>query len=117
MTGVMTGSALHALIALLLPAFSFLVLAMVAPFRRLGRPAAWFSTTCAGAAFALAVIAWSYGANEVAKVTWPWLPSAGKTIADVGVFADGQSLIMLCLVSLVAFLVQFYSVGYLHDEP
>ena len=117
MTGVMTGAALHALIALLLPAFSFVVLAIVAPFRRLGRPAAWFSTTCAAAAFASAVIAWNYGAHQVARVTWPWLPSSGKAIADVGVLADGQSLIMLCLVSLVAFLVQFYSVGYLHDEP
>jgi hypothetical protein len=42
MTGVLTDSALHALLALLLPAFSFLVLAIIAPFRRLGRPAAWF---------------------------------------------------------------------------
>ena len=49
MTGVLTGSALHALIALLLPAFSFLVLAIVFPFRRLGRPAAWFSTLCSSA--------------------------------------------------------------------
>jgi NADH-quinone oxidoreductase subunit L len=117
MTGVMTGAALHALIALLLPAFSFLVLAIVAPFRRLGRPAAWFSTACAATAFVSAVLAWNFGAQQVARVGWPWLPSAGKTIADIGVLADGQSLIMLCLVSLVAFLVQFYSLGYLHDEP
>ena len=48
---------------------------------------------------------------------WPWLPSGGKTIADVGVLVDPTSTIMLCLVSLVALLVQFYSLGYLHDEP
>ena len=117
MTGVLTGAALHALLALLLPVFSFLVLAIVAPLRRLGRPAAWFSTTCAAAAFVLAVIAWHFGAQQVTRVTWAWLPSAGQPIADVGVLVDGQSLIMLCLVSLVAFLVQFYSIGYLHDEP
>jgi NADH-quinone oxidoreductase subunit L len=117
MTGVLTGAALHALIALLLPAFSFLVLAIVAPFRRLGRPAAWFSTTCAAGAFVSALIAWNYGAQQIAKVVWPWLPSAGVTIADVGVLLDAQSSIMLCLVTLVSFLVQFYSLGYLHDEP
>jgi len=117
MTGVLTGSALHALIALLLPVFSFLVLAIVAPFRRLGRPAAWFSTTCAAAAFVSAVLAWHYGASQVARVVWPWLPSGGAAIADVGVLLDAQSSVMLCLVTLVSFLVQFYSLGYLHDEP
>jgi len=117
MTGVLTDSALHALLALLLPAFSFLVLAIIAPFRRLGRPAAWFSTTCAAAAFVAAVIAWIHGAEQVARVVWPWLPSGGVTIADVGVLLDAQSSVMLCLVTLVSFLVQFYSLGYLHDEP
>ena len=54
---MMTDAGLHALIALLLPAFSFLVLAVVAPLRRLGRPAAWFSILCAGGSFGAAVIA------------------------------------------------------------
>jgi len=108
-----------ALAAWLLPALSFLVLGIVFPFRRLGRPAAWFSILCAAAAFASAVMAWriqSVSAHPV-HLVWPWLPSAGKTLADVGVLVDAQSTIMLCLVSLVALLVQFYSLGYLHDEP
>ena len=108
-----------ALTAWLLPAFSFLVLAIVFPLRRLGRPAAWFSVLCAAGAFASAVMAWriqSVAAHPV-HLVWPWLPSGGKTIADVGVLVDAQSTIMLCLVSLVALLVQFYSLGYLHDEP
>jgi NADH-quinone oxidoreductase subunit L len=116
---MMANSGTLALAAWLLPALSFLVLAIVYPFRRLGKPAAWFSVLCAAAAFASAVMAWriqSVAAHPV-HLTWPWLPSAGKTIADVGVLVDAQSTIMLCLVSLVAFLVQFYSVGYLHDEP
>ena len=116
---MMANSGALALIAWLLPIFSFLVLAIVFPFRRLGRPAAWFSTLCAAGAFASAVLAWriqSVAAHPV-HLVWPWLPTAGKTIADVGVLVDAQSTIMLCLVSLVAFLVQFYSVGYLHDEP
>jgi NADH-quinone oxidoreductase subunit L len=113
----MSDTALHALIALLLPAFSFLVLAVVFPLRRLGRPAAWFSILCAAGAFGAAVIAWNHGGPDASRAVWPWLPSGGKTIADVGVLVDPTSTIMLCLVSLVALLVQFYSLGYLHDEP
>ena len=55
---MMANSGTLALIAWLLPVFSFLVLALVFPFRRLGRPAAWFSTLCAAGAFASAVMAW-----------------------------------------------------------
>ena len=46
-----------ALAAWLLPALSFLVLAIVFPLRRLGKPAAWFSIPCAAAAFTSAVMA------------------------------------------------------------
>ena len=116
---MMANAGTLALVALLLPALSFLVLSIVFPLRRLGRPAAWFSIFCAAVAFASAVMAWriqSVAAHPV-HLVWPWLPSAGKTLADIGVFVDAQSSIMLCLVSLVALLVQFYSVGYLHDEP
>ncbi len=112
----MTDSALHALISWLLPAFSFLVLAVVAPFRRLGRPAAWFSILCAAGSLTAAVIAWNHGGADASRVVWPWLPSDGKTLAEVGVLVDPTSTIMLCLVSLVALLVQVYSLGYLHDE-
>ena len=116
---MMANSGTLALTAWLLPALSFLVLAIVFPLRRLGKPAAWFSVLCAAGAFASAVMAWriqSVAAHPV-HLVWPWLPSGGKTIADVGVLVDAQSTIMLCLVSLVALLVQFYSLGYLHDEP
>jgi len=116
---MMANSGTLALAAWLLPAFSFLVLAILYPLRRLGRPAAWFSVLCAAGAFASAVMAWriqSVAAHPV-HLVWPWLPTAGKSIADVGVLVDAQSTIMLCLVSLVSLLVQFYSLGYLHDEP
>jgi NADH-quinone oxidoreductase subunit L len=116
---MMANSGTLALAAWLLPALSFLVLAVVYPLRRLGRPAAWFSIVCAAGAFASAVLAWRGvgGSEDQVRLLWPWLPSAGKSIADVGVAVDATSSIMLCLVSLVALLVQFYSVGYLHDEP
>jgi NADH-quinone oxidoreductase subunit L len=116
---MMANPGVLALAAWLLPAFSFLVLAIVFPLRRLGKPAAWFSVLCAAAAFASAVMAWRLvgGTEEQVRLAWPWLPSAGKSIADVGVLVDATSSIMLCLVSLVSLLVQFYSLGYLHDEP
>ena len=108
-----------ALAAWLLPALSFLVLAIVYPLRRLGKPAAWFSTLCAAAAVISAFLTWNTAsaATEPLRLVWPWLPSGGVTIADVGVLVDAQSSVMLCLVTLVSFLVQFYSLGYLHDEP
>ena len=111
----MSDVALHALIALLLPALSFLVLAVVAPLRRAGRPAAWFSILCIGASLVAAGIAWNHGGND--RVVWEWLPSQAGPLATIGVEVDAESSVMLGLVALVAFLVQFYSLGYLSDEP
>jgi NADH-quinone oxidoreductase subunit L len=115
---MMGDAALFPFVALLLPALSFLVLSVVYPFRRLGRPAAWFSIACAAASLAMAVLSWNaHAGGDVSRVVWEWLPSGGATLATVGVLADGQSTVMLTLVALVAFLVQLYSIGYLSDEP
>jgi NADH-quinone oxidoreductase subunit L len=113
---MMTDAALPTLIAVLLHALSFLVLALVVPFRRLGRPAAWFSILCAGGSLVAAVIAWNHGAESVSRVVWTWLISEGQTLATVGILADGESTIMLVLVALISFLVQLYSIGYLSEE-
>ena len=115
---MMSDAGLLALVSLLLPVFSFLVLSVVYPFRRLGRPAAWFSTACAAASLAAAGLAWdAHRDGDVSRLLWAWLPSGGETLATVGVLADAQSTVMLTLVALVAFLVQLYSIGYLSDEP
>ena len=114
---MMTDAAFHTLIALLLHALSFLVLALVIPFRRRGRPAAWFSILCAGGSLVAAVIAWNHGAGSVSRVVWTWLISEGQPLATVGILADGESTIMLVLVALISFLVQLYSIGYLSEEP
>ena len=113
-----TDPATLALGALLLHAVSFLVLALVVPLRRAGRPAAAFAILCAGGALAPAVLAQQAQARgPEALIAWDWLQSGGRTIATIGVLADADSTIMLCLVALVALLVQVYSFGYLRDEP
>jgi NADH-quinone oxidoreductase subunit L len=106
-----------ALIALLLPAVSFLILAIVAPLRKSGRPAAFTSILFAAASLTAAVSAWRLTGEEAARLAWQWLPSNGSSIATIGVLADRDSTLMLILVALVAFLVQLYSIEYLHDEP
>src|SRR5678816_1798042 len=112
-----------ALVSLLLPAAAFLILAIVVPLRRAGRPAAYLSVLFEAASLVAAVLAWGgpsasgsefQGAHSVVA---EWLTSKGAPLATVGVLADADSTVMLVLVALVAFLVQFYSLGYLHDEP
>ena len=107
-----------ALVSLLLPAISFLILAIVAPLRRSGRPAAYTSILFALGALAAAIASWrGHAGGQVTKLVWDWLPSQGVSLATVGVLADADSTLMLILVTLVAFLVQLYSLEYLHDEP
>ncbi|MEQ1574551.1 MAG: NADH-quinone oxidoreductase subunit L [Vicinamibacterales bacterium] len=114
-----TDAAGLALLSLLLPAISFLLLGVVAPFRRTGRPAAWLSILFAAGAFGAAVLACrAQGiAGEPTRLIWNWLPSEGRALATIGVLVDADSTIMLVLVTLVALLVQLYSIGYLSDEP
>jgi NADH-quinone oxidoreductase subunit L len=107
-----------ALVSLLLPVASFLALGIAGPFRRLGRPAAYTSILCAAGSLAAAVGAWrGHAETQVTRLAWDWLPSNGASIATVGILADRDSTLMLILVALVAFLVQLYSLEYLHDEP
>jgi NADH-quinone oxidoreductase subunit L len=114
----MTSDGLLPLAAILLHALSFLVLAIVFPLRRLGRPAAYFSILCAAGSLAVAFLAWQAHMGEaVSRLVWAWLPTQGQTLATVGILADAESTIMLTLVALVACLVQVYSLGYLSEEP
>ncbi|NOT28066.1 MAG: NADH-quinone oxidoreductase subunit L [Acidobacteria bacterium] len=115
---MMTGDGSLALIALLLHALGFLTLAIVAPLRRLGRPGAFVSIACAIGSLAAAVLSWQqHMGGAVSRRVWEWLPSQGQTLMTVGILADADSSVMLCLVALVACLVQVYSLSYLSDEP
>ena len=115
----MTDPGSLALLALLLPAFAFVVLAVAVPLRRAGRAAAAFSVLCSAGALAAAVGAWrAVGPEDYHRVLWTWLPAEAGPLATVGVLADADSAIMLALVALISFLVQVYSVGYLeHETP
>jgi NADH-quinone oxidoreductase subunit L len=107
-----------ALTAWLLPAASFLVLGLLAPLRRSGRPAAYVSILFAGGALSSALRArWLSVPDGLSLWAWPWIPMEAGPLTSVGVLADADSTLMLVLVSGVAFLVQVYSLGYLADEP
>ncbi len=115
---MMPGDGTFALAALLLPALGFLVLAVAAPLRRLGRPAAYFSILCAAGSLVSALLAWQrHAGGAVSRLVWEWLPAQGQTLTTVGILADAESTAMLTLVALVACLVQVYSLGYLSEEP
>lgn len=107
------------LTALLLPAASFLIIGVLPPLRRSGRPAAWFSIACALGALIAAVLGWRafHAAPVQIHAVWAWLPGVNGPLATVGALVDAQSTTMLLLVTLVSFLVQVYSIGYLSDEP
>jgi len=104
------------LTVLLTPAAVFLLLALVGPLRRSGRPAAFVSILGALTALVAALRNWQ-GFTEPVQQVWTWLPQAQGALASVGFLADGQSSVMLLLVTLVSLLVQIYSLGYLSDEP
>ena len=110
------------LVALLLPAASFLIIGALPPLRRAGRVAAWFSIACMVTSLAAAIAGWLAwhqpgGAHEPIRAAWSWLPAAQGAFATVGVLVDSTSTTMLLLVTLVASLVQIYSTCYLSDEP
>jgi NADH-quinone oxidoreductase subunit L len=109
--------------ALLAPVAAFLLIAALPFLRRSGRPAAFVSIAGVLVSFGSAVMLWrlssgafEQGAEPVRQV-WNWLPGATGPLAVMGVLIDHQSSLMLLLVTLVATLVQIYSLEYLHSEP
>src|SRR6266581_3933523 len=114
----MTDPALPALLALLLPAAAFVILAVVAPLRRHGRAAAGLSVLFAAGALAAAIgaLRLTTRSGGLSEWLWTWIPAEAGPLATVGVLADGDSALMLVLVALISFLVQVYSLGYLSEE-
>jgi NADH-quinone oxidoreductase subunit L len=107
------------LVPVLAPLTAALLLALLPPLRHTGRPAAMVSILGAVVALGSALLLWSQVRDTGLPITmeWEWLVESQGTIATIGVLADAQSTLMLLLVTLVALLVQVYSLGYLSDEP
>jgi NADH-quinone oxidoreductase subunit L len=113
----MAASGTFALWAWLAPGAAFLLLSLVVPLRRSGRPAAWLSIVFSASALLAAVSAWHASIPDMARrIVWDWIPVEDGALTSVGVLADADSTLMLILVALVSFLVQVYSLGYLADE-
>ena len=114
----MAVSGFLALWAWLAPGFAFLILSLVVPLRRSGKPAAWLSIVVSLAALvAAAVAAWHARVPDVARrMLWEWIPVEDGVLTSVGVLVTAEATLMLILVALVSFLVQVYSLGYLADE-
>ena len=114
----MAASGIFALWAWLAPALAFLLLSLIVPLRRSGRPAAWLSIVLSGGALVSAVAAWYATVPGMARrMLWEWIPVEDGVLTSVGILADTDATRMLILVALVSFLVQVYSLGYLADEP
>ena len=120
-----------ALLILAGPFGAALLLGVVPPLRRAGRLAALVSLAGIGVALVAAVrlvtglwlaraalAAHGGSAFREATLTVPWLAQAGPVpLATAGVYVDALAAVMAALVTLVAALVQLYSLGYLADEP
>ncbi|MEX2222849.1 MAG: NADH-quinone oxidoreductase subunit L [Candidatus Rokuibacteriota bacterium] len=113
----MAASGFLALWAWLAPGIAFLLLSLIIPLRRSGKPAAWLSIVFSLGALVAAVAARRATVPDMARrLLWDWIPLEDGVLTSVGVLADADSTLMLILVALVSFLVQVYSLGYLADE-
>ncbi|MGH2458521.1 MAG: proton-conducting transporter membrane subunit, partial [Chloroflexota bacterium] len=83
----------------------------------------YFAILAIGASLVLSVLAFFWQAAQpatgapvplVSVVNWF---EAGGTVLQVGVIFDPLASITLVMVCLVSFLVQIYSVGYMHGDP
>jgi NADH-quinone oxidoreductase subunit L len=105
-----------ALVALFAPAIAALVLVLVPWLRLAGWPAA--AVTVAGTVTSLGASVWlALFRGADVRLVVPWVLAAGRPMAEVGVQVDAVAGPMLVIVTVVALMVQVFSLSYLHDEP
>ena len=130
----MPSPAILLLTATLLPLLSFVVLLFFG--KKIGNPlAGWFASLAMGGSFlcsAVAMVAWING-GTTNGVVWgdrqlpivsrlPWIPIGewrGQThsgFLDVGMYIDSLTLVMFCMITLVATFVHVFSIGYMRDD-
>ena len=114
----------YSFLILLLPALSFVVLAL-AGMKMSHKTAGLIGTTSLGLVTVLSYLtAFSYfGADRLADGTYAtivpynftWLP-LGRLHFDMGILLDPISVMMLIVISTVSLMVHIYSFGYMHGE-
>ncbi len=125
--------------AVLLPLVSFFVILLAAKWLgERGKPAAWIATSailasallsffCAGIWFAVHETPAPHGMYESQHVDGhhapPVITGNGYTLAsfagaDVSInyYIDALTILMFCMVTLIATCIHFYSTGYMHEE-
>lgn len=110
----------HVWLIPLMPLIAFTLIVFV--FFRMPRASAAIAITCILISFVLALLV-GYGVLQhpeladkplVYKTTWF---QAGDVKIEMGVRLDPVTAMMLFVVTLIASLVQIYSVGYMHGDP
>jgi NADH-quinone oxidoreductase subunit L len=94
--------------------------------RRSARLSAWTATAIMGITAALAVaLAFGYaraflsGAGTGSATAWEhtWMAFGEGLAARFGFLMDPISIMMVAVVAVISFLVNLYSIGYMHDDP
>jgi NADH-quinone oxidoreductase subunit L len=107
-----------ACVSLLLPLAVAGALSLIKSVRVRGWPAVWLSVAAATlAALAAVALLVTTDPSIPVVVEASWLPLAQGSLADVGLRIDGISTCMLAVVTIVAWAVQVFSIGYMRDEP
>ncbi len=108
-----------AYVALLGPLAIAAVCAVVRPLRHSGKPAAYLSVFGATVSLGAAIVLFTQFLGETSGLQdlHTWLPHDGTALATVGIQLDGVSVSMTLIVTLVAWCVQVFSLGYMADEP
>jgi len=105
-------------IVLIGPFAAFVLLALIAPLRRAGRPAGFVSIAGIGTSLVASIALFvRYRAEPVPLTSeFVWAPLGNLPSIRFGLLIDGLSVPVLVVVSLVALLVQIYSLGYMDQE-
>ncbi len=107
----------------LLPAAAFVVLALFGPY--LPRKGDWLAVLAIGSVFVLTLLivadftdALALQGEDFAGVTnsIQWMEVPGYLELNFGVHVDAITIVMLVVVSFVAFMVQVYSLGYMKGD-
>lgn len=105
----------------MIPCLPFLAFALIGlVLHRWPKISAAVSILAIGAALLLSVMVgmtvFSGGAGTVYETSARWLNMPGLQV-DMGLLIDPLTALMLLIVTLVALLVQVYSLAYMHDDP